>query len=207
MDGDLQFEDIGKHCELPECKQKDFLPFKCPGCKGTFCLEHRTYASHSCKNPNIKDAQAIFCPLCNQNVAVKPGEDPNDKLSIHIDKGCPPPKQIAVNKCNVKGCKQREMIPINCNRCKLNYCLRHRHETDHTCPGTPQTKKTTAAKKSTTPNKPPTKQNTSTKQNKPPTKQTNDISVLKNPPRNSVPNRQNTPNNNRQQDGWNCIIS
>ena len=37
------------------------------------------------------------------------------------------------NKCNVKGCKQKELIPLLCSECKRNYCLRHRHSADHDC--------------------------------------------------------------------------
>jgi hypothetical protein len=33
----------------------------------------------------------------------------------------------------MKGCKQKELVPITCQTCKKNYCLRHRIETDHEC--------------------------------------------------------------------------
>ncbi|XP_059380086.1 AN1-type zinc finger protein 1 [Carassius carassius] len=46
--------DIGKHCEIESCKQKDFLPFVCSSCSGVFCLEHRGRDSHSCPEVLVK---------------------------------------------------------------------------------------------------------------------------------------------------------
>lgn len=40
--------DIGKHCNLDICKQRDYLPFQCDLCKNWYCLDHRTYKSHEC---------------------------------------------------------------------------------------------------------------------------------------------------------------
>ncbi|KAD5317734.1 hypothetical protein E3N88_17680 [Mikania micrantha] len=45
------FPDLGKHCQLSDCKQPDFLPFKCDGCHKPFCLEHRSYESHGGRRP------------------------------------------------------------------------------------------------------------------------------------------------------------
>lgn len=39
------------------------------------------------------------------------------------------------NRCSVKGCKQKEVVPVICDQCKLNHCLKHRHPTDHSCKG------------------------------------------------------------------------
>lgn len=44
-------------------------------------------------------------------------------------------RQIFVNRCSLKGCKGKEVIPVVCNECTLNYCLKHRHPTDHQCEG------------------------------------------------------------------------
>lgn len=35
----------------------------------------------------------------------------------------------------MKGCKQKELIPVICDRCGQNFCLRHRHAQDHACSG------------------------------------------------------------------------
>ncbi|XP_029935877.1 AN1-type zinc finger protein 1 isoform X2 [Myripristis murdjan] len=46
--------DIGKHCQIESCHQKDFLPFVCDLCSGVFCLEHRSRESHSCPEVPVK---------------------------------------------------------------------------------------------------------------------------------------------------------
>ncbi|KAK3515379.1 hypothetical protein QTP70_018735 [Hemibagrus guttatus] len=46
--------DVGKHCQIECCKQKDFLPFVCDTCSGVFCLEHRSRDSHSCPEVSVK---------------------------------------------------------------------------------------------------------------------------------------------------------
>jgi hypothetical protein len=38
---------LGKHCEVPECHQLDFLPFKCAHCAKTLCLEVSALARRS----------------------------------------------------------------------------------------------------------------------------------------------------------------
>ncbi|XP_076868372.1 AN1-type zinc finger protein 1 isoform X2 [Brachyhypopomus gauderio] len=46
--------DIGKHCNIDSCNQKDFLPFVCDSCSGVFCLEHRSRDSHCCPEVSVK---------------------------------------------------------------------------------------------------------------------------------------------------------
>ncbi|XP_056869647.1 AN1-type zinc finger protein 1 [Takifugu flavidus] len=46
--------DIGSHCQVKSCNQKDFLPFVCDCCSGVFCFEHRTRDSHSCSEEPVK---------------------------------------------------------------------------------------------------------------------------------------------------------
>lgn len=48
----MEFSDIGAHCELEGCNQKDFLPFECEYCHKKFCLEHRLVAKHNCEKLN-----------------------------------------------------------------------------------------------------------------------------------------------------------
>lgn len=35
----------------------------------------------------------------------------------------------------MKGCKQKEMMPVVCPECQKNFCLSHRHAQDHKCEG------------------------------------------------------------------------
>ncbi|KAL2085955.1 hypothetical protein ACEWY4_019275 [Coilia grayii] len=81
--------DIGKHCEIKDCNQKDFLPFTCDACSGVFCLNHRSRESHSCsqvheqqevvvsnsfisyqcafQDCNGKELVAVICCHCEKN--------------------------------------------------------------------------------------------------------------------------------------------
>ncbi|CAH2227391.1 jg16560, partial [Pararge aegeria aegeria] len=52
---------------------------------------------------------------------------------------------VFTNKCSYKGCKTKEMVPLVCAECSLNFCLRHRHTADHTCDGKLGAKKRQAA--------------------------------------------------------------
>ncbi|KAJ8277616.1 hypothetical protein GJAV_G00077580 [Gymnothorax javanicus] len=81
--------DIGRHCSIKTCNQKDFLPFICDACSGVFCIEHRSRESHACpeipvKNEALtsgcntsylctfddckgKELLPVLCPHCNKN--------------------------------------------------------------------------------------------------------------------------------------------
>ncbi|XP_041046449.1 AN1-type zinc finger protein 1 isoform X3 [Carcharodon carcharias] len=36
-------------------------------------------------------------------------------------------------KCTYKSCKTKELLPIICLHCEKNFCLGHRHQSDHNC--------------------------------------------------------------------------
>nr|CAG4641082.1 EOG090X0APF [Eulimnadia texana] len=136
----MEFPDLGKHCSEKSCNLLDFLPMNCDACSKTFCKDHLRYESHSCESSYKKNVQVPVCPLCNNPVSWKRGEAPDISVSEHIDRDCQsdPAQQkrkVFGNKCRKKGCKQKELVPIVCNQCKLNYCLKHRHPTDHSCGG------------------------------------------------------------------------
>lgn len=44
----MEFPDTGERCALKDCKQLDFLPFKCDHCNLTFCKNHFNGESHGC---------------------------------------------------------------------------------------------------------------------------------------------------------------
>uniref|UniRef100_A0A8D8RV19 AN1-type zinc finger protein 2B n=1 Tax=Cacopsylla melanoneura TaxID=428564 RepID=A0A8D8RV19_9HEMI len=136
----MEFPHLGKHCSMETCKKLDFLPVKCDACLCTFCSEHMTYLGHSCKSAAQKDVQVPVCPLCNQPVPTKRGELPDYAVGLHIDNNCSSDtaqerRKIFTNKCSVKSCKGRELIPVKCYQCTLNFCLKHRHPNDHNCEG------------------------------------------------------------------------
>lgn len=136
----MEFPDLGKHCTDPTCKQLDYLPLKCDACENIFCREHISYKSHSCPSAYKKDVQVPVCPLCNTPIPVKRGEQPDIAVGAHIDNDCmsDPAKnrrKVFTNKCSAKNCRVKEVVRVVCSECKLNFCLKHRHPTDHQCEG------------------------------------------------------------------------
>lgn len=80
------------------------------------------------------------CPLCNKPIPVALGQQPDAVVGAHIDNDCQSDpavsrRKVFTNRCTKKGCKNKEVIPVVCVDCKLNYCLKHRHPQDHACTG------------------------------------------------------------------------
>lgn len=98
------------------------------------------YAQHACPSAYQKDVQVPVCPLCNNPVPTKRGEQPDISVGAHIDNNCKSDtamtrRKVFANRCSAKGCKTKEMMPVNCSECLLNFCLKHRHPADHQCEG------------------------------------------------------------------------
>ncbi|KAJ3180856.1 hypothetical protein HDU85_003941 [Gaertneriomyces sp. JEL0708] len=145
----MELPDIGRHCQKNGCNQLDFLPYTCPHCSKTFCQSHYkpTLANppssdyHHC--PTLPaDRRTLTCPLCSQIIppGSSPSLSPDDIIDRHIAAGCPDEsisakRGRAFNGCGVKGCTKKEVVPIKCARCEVNFCIRHRLEVDHKCPG------------------------------------------------------------------------
>lgn len=45
----------------------------------------------------------------------------------------PKPDAPSSYPCSFKGCAERELVPVLCPHCEKNFCLRHRHQSDHEC--------------------------------------------------------------------------
>ena len=90
--------------------------------------------------------QVPVCPLCSQPIPVPRGAVPDLVVSEHIENNCQLRSKKAVfsNRCNKAKCKKKELVPVVCETCRLNFCLTHRHPTDHDCRG-PQTSNRAAA--------------------------------------------------------------
>ncbi|XP_030751315.1 AN1-type zinc finger protein 2A-like [Sitophilus oryzae] len=136
----MELPHLGKHCSKLNCNKLDFLPIKCDACNLLFCDEHFRYTTHNCKRAYQKDNQVPVCPLCNIPIPVQKGQHPDYVVGSHIDSDCQsdPAKsrrRVFTNKCSYKRCKNKEVIPVICNECALNFCLKHRHPADHTCEG------------------------------------------------------------------------
>jgi len=122
----MEFPHLGDQCDEPNCRQLDFLPVKCDGCKSKFCAQHWTYEGHKCTSPRLKDVQVPVCPLCDKPVPSKPGAVPDEAVSRHLDGGCQANRKRNP-RCSKAKCKVRELIKVDCNQCSLNFCLKHRH--------------------------------------------------------------------------------
>ncbi|KAH8376645.1 hypothetical protein KR093_000589 [Drosophila rubida] len=130
----MEFPHLGQHCNEATCNRLDFLPVKCDSCDKVFCASHYNYERHNCPGAHKKNFQVPICPLCGEPVPTAPGVEPDLTVSQHIDKQCQSDsKKIYTNRCHAKGCKRKELIPVQCSQCKLNFCLRHRHSSDHDC--------------------------------------------------------------------------
>jgi len=130
----MEFPHLGDQCDETNCRQLDFLPVKCDGCKKKFCSQHWTYEGHKCSSPRLKDVQVPVCPLCDQPVPSKPGAVPDEAVSRHLDRDCQKDRKRNP-RCSKVKCKVRELIKVDCNQCGLNFCLKHRHPQDHECSG------------------------------------------------------------------------
>lgn len=148
----MEFPHIGRNCSFKTCNKLDFLPVKCNACKEVFCSDHFTYINHECSAQHSQNVQVPACPLCGIPVPGRRGEPPDVAVGAHIDSQCTsdPAKErrnkIFTNKCSFKGCKNKEMVPLVCGECALNFCLRHRHIADHACDGKLAAKRRQAAK-------------------------------------------------------------
>lgn len=133
---------MGQHCSENSCKILDFLPLKCDACRNIYCKDHFQYRQHGCSAGVGKDVQVPVCPLCNRPVPSRRGDLPDVAVGDHIDRECQSDpaqakRKAYVNRCSVKGCKQKEVIPVKCVHCNLNHCLKHRYPDDHRCTGHP----------------------------------------------------------------------
>ena len=129
----MEFPELGETCQVKSCGRLDFLPVKCYACHKKFCNDHWQYDTHQCTGKHTKDVQVPVCPLCDRPVPTAKGVSPDTTVSAHIDRDCQSDPAVAkrnkvyINRCSVKKCKQKEMIKIECDKCRQTYCLKHRH--------------------------------------------------------------------------------
>ncbi|KAL5110948.1 AN1-type zinc finger protein 2B [Taenia crassiceps] len=139
----MEFPDLGEQCAVKSCRMLDFLPVRCSGCHKVFCKDHYIFESHSCPVGNGLERQVPVCPLCGVPVPIGPNECADFKVGHHIDTACKSQPALALkgkifkNACSVPRCKKKELVPLCCERCHLNYCISHRNELDHNCTGIP----------------------------------------------------------------------
>nr|XP_043617367.1 zinc finger AN1 domain-containing stress-associated protein 12 [Erigeron canadensis] len=141
--GTEAFPDLGQHCQLSDCKQLDFLPFKCDGCHKVFCVEHRSYKSHECTNSDHNSRKVLVCETCSMSIEIPRnstgGEaEMNLLISKHEKSGDCDPKKKKKPTCGVRRCK--EILTFSntstCKSCQSKFCLKHRFQSDHACKST-----------------------------------------------------------------------
>jgi len=132
----MEFEHVGRHCSLPSCNQKDFLPFKCDYCKRDYCLAHRSYDGHGCDGALSRDITTVECPLCKKSVKFDKTQDPNLIWEKHYLNGCShEAPQITKQQCGHAACRN-VLGPSNtfsCTKCFMKVCISHRLPEDHNC--------------------------------------------------------------------------
>ncbi|KAF8195460.1 hypothetical protein BJ912DRAFT_957039 [Pholiota molesta] len=142
---DAQLLAVGKQCSDPTCLLVDFLPFKCQHCELSFCQEHFKVNAHHCSKYDESKHNRIApnCPLCNTPVAVRPGQDPNVRMDIPLEKECSvvtgKVKSKSTPLCARASCRKVLFSPIRCTSCRLQFCPAHRFPGDHTCSTAPST--------------------------------------------------------------------
>ncbi|KAI9501807.1 hypothetical protein GGI25_000305 [Coemansia spiralis] len=141
----MELPDLGRNCALSECNRLDFLPFKCPYCRLSFCEDHWRHANHNCARKDlVKDRQVPACPICGEVVATNPDEPPDAVIDQHINAGCRRKNTSGAGKsgkksgsrgCAAKGCTTKTQAWTTCDSCRMRYCLKHRFTDVHDCPG------------------------------------------------------------------------
>ncbi|KAI3634923.1 hypothetical protein MIR68_007304 [Amoeboaphelidium protococcarum] len=144
----MELYKVGKQCHWKECRQLDYLPFTCEGCKESFCHEHWKASSHSCPQDVLEHGQ-IRCLMCQTMLKVPNNQSVDRVVSDHIDRGCNTQgvgkdkqpstgrqtKPTRIHMCHLEDCKKKEVVKFECRDCKYNFCIKHRHPLDHKCSG------------------------------------------------------------------------
>ncbi|OZJ05867.1 hypothetical protein BZG36_00933 [Bifiguratus adelaidae] len=137
--------DIGAHCERQDCKALDFLPFKCPYCHLSFCLDHRLPSDHYCAFSEQAKRSVVRCDQCG-NILLhnhKDGLSNDQLLKYHQQSGCKAHvwapsshKRVDVKPCQQPQCGHVDKVvgSILCKGCRRNFCLKHRQPFAHSCP-------------------------------------------------------------------------
>lgn len=135
--------DVGAHCANPSCSQLDFLPFKCSGCRATFCLLHRVPSAHACPCAGDADLTVLLCPLCAASVRLPASGDANAAWEAHAASAhCDPAayaSRVAIRHCpavtNGRRCREKLVASgtVTCKSCGQQTCLKHRFGDEHGC--------------------------------------------------------------------------
>lgn len=140
---DLEHTNLGHHCDVKDCSQRDFLPFICTFCKHKHCLLHSSANAHNCTLLDSRDMTSIDCPLCGISVKFSKAEKVDEIWEYHYINNCNHEydQNNATNlndrKCYKNGCKTVLGLSngFKCLKCFKEVCLPHRRPEDHDCRG------------------------------------------------------------------------
>ena len=151
------FPDQEARCCEQYCSKVDSIPMKCDACFRIYCKDHLEYEDHNCgeriRRNEKKEIlnQVPLCPQCNQTVPLSLGADPEELMSVHLEKFCkgkilnttyvtshssPPPAPAPSMRCCVYFCNKLDFIPMKCDACYQIYCKDHLQYEDHKCADT-----------------------------------------------------------------------
>jgi len=132
----MEFANLGSHCEFESCNQRDFLPFSCNACQKTFCLSHRSYKDHECTAEHTLNKTVSVCSRCHESVPVPDGASSKEAVRQHSS-SCPKKKKATVNNCacDMPRCKTKDILNFDCWGCSGKFCMKHRSQVKHNCPG------------------------------------------------------------------------
>jgi predicted nucleic acid binding AN1-type Zn finger protein len=132
---DLEHYELGEHCSMPGCNQKDFLPFKCDVCSRKLCLQHRSYLNHECEGAESKNCTSIACPICSKTIRFTKTENIDLIWEQHYINGClqKPEKAAPRKSCPICNTKLGLANLFHCKLCNREVCLSHRSPEDHNC--------------------------------------------------------------------------
>lgn len=132
---DLEHHDLGEHCSMPGCNQKDFLPFTCDVCSRKLCLQHRSYLNHQCSGVGSKNITSIACPICEKTIKFNKTENIDMLWENHYLNECTKKaaKPIDPKTCPMCNIKMGLTNLFHCKLCNTDLCLSHRSPDDHNC--------------------------------------------------------------------------
>ena len=55
----MELPDLGKQCEVPSCKELDFLPIQCKFCDKIFCKKCASLVAHNCPSQSLNTLEDL----------------------------------------------------------------------------------------------------------------------------------------------------
>lgn len=99
----MELPHLGQQCEV--CRRNDYLPFKCTHCDKIVCVDHRNDHGLEC---SLNKAHYEVTPDVLDSASIKQACDYCRKITLKLEL-------------------------VECQHCKEQHCLYHRHQVQHDC--------------------------------------------------------------------------